>query len=219
MTEGLPPHQTQYASQEQPRDVQQGAAPPSPSRKSMFEFVSPFDALAATTAPVKTAPKPINDPAIVSSELSSEADSSWLSAASDPKRKSMENLMDQLTRSAPLSSAQQQQQQQHTQTQVQHQLDPYGPELAGSPPSQAMQFQQRDLYGASKPVPGSPRGSPPRPYPHMQSQHRIGDSPRSSGLMHDLGVKPRSEASPVRGGWKSGTDSIRRKPKAFVNSP
>ncbi|KAH8115475.1 hypothetical protein DFH11DRAFT_1726298 [Phellopilus nigrolimitatus] len=66
-------YQAQYI-QEPPRDFQPQAPQvqqqtPSPSRKSMFHFISPFDALDA-----------------------------WTLLAMDPKRTLMENLMDQLTR-------------------------------------------------------------------------------------------------------------------------
>lgn len=80
--------------QEPPRELPsppQPQAPPSP-RKSMFEFVSPFDALAANPIPVKKKPAPSSSP---SEEPWAPAS---LASLNDPKRKSVENLIEQLTR-------------------------------------------------------------------------------------------------------------------------
>lgn len=68
--------------------------PPSPSRKSMFEYVSPFDALAQTSS-MSVKKKPV--PAQPSSVSSGNEDSGW-SAISDPKRQSVDNLLENLTR-------------------------------------------------------------------------------------------------------------------------
>ncbi|KAJ7273234.1 hypothetical protein C8J57DRAFT_1317219 [Mycena rebaudengoi] len=71
--------------------------PPSP-RKSMFDFVSPFDALSGTsTGSVKKKPVPAQ-PSVSSG---TEESSSWTNLSSDPKRQSVDNLLEHLTRTAP----------------------------------------------------------------------------------------------------------------------
>ncbi|EJD05746.1 uncharacterized protein FOMMEDRAFT_153084 [Fomitiporia mediterranea MF3/22] len=204
--------------QETPRELPQGPLPqplpqqfqqqpqqqpPSPSRKSMFDFVSPFDALASTTSSsVKKKPVP---------DEGHELGEPWTSAPTDPKRKSMENLMDQLTRSSQGPSAP-----------SQHRLDSYSPESVAVP-SEPMQFQQKPLYAPKQQqhMPGSPRGSPPRSYAHQsQTQHRSRESP-SGSMMQSLVGKARTESSPVRSNWKSNQESRLRAPKhkTFINSP
>lgn len=95
--------------QDSSRDVQrsypsqnQQQQPPSPSRKSMFEFVSAFDALSSPgSSQAKKMPEMSYNPA-GQKEID---DNNWPSQANvEPKRKSVENLMDQLTRSQPLPS-------------------------------------------------------------------------------------------------------------------
>lgn len=66
--------------------------PPSP-RRSMFEFTSPFDHL-SSTAPVKKKPVPVQAPAVSNGN---EETGSW-SNSPDPKRHSVENLLENLTR-------------------------------------------------------------------------------------------------------------------------
>lgn len=96
-------NESPYIPQDQPRDTQPIPQPQQPQqltpspRKSMFEFVSPFDALDSTSTVKK---KPV---AAGPASASSTNEDSWTSASlgslNDPKRKSVENLMDQLTRS------------------------------------------------------------------------------------------------------------------------
>ena len=93
----------------------------------MFDFVSPFDALASvsTSSFQKKA-----DTMSLSAAESRDTDDSW-TAISDPKRKSVENLMDQLTRSqGPVIPTQQQ-------------FDVYGSE-PGTPPNEPA-FQSKDV--------------------------------------------------------------------------
>lgn len=68
--------------------------PPSP-RRSMFDFVSPFDALNSSNTSQQPKRKPI--PPQPSSNAGSNNEDSWGSLSLDPKRKSVENLMDQIT--------------------------------------------------------------------------------------------------------------------------
>ncbi|KAH9854093.1 hypothetical protein C2E23DRAFT_82041 [Lenzites betulinus] len=141
---------------------------PSPARGSMFDFVSPFDALASTSnSSAKRKPPPPVHP-------NDEQPSSWSPMSMDPKRKSVENLMDQLTRGqiqlAPPTSSQQP-------------LAPY--DLYGS-----IQGDE-DVHAlgatkASRPLPpqpvhptSSPRSSPPKQVVQAarQQQRRAADSP------------------------------------------
>ena len=125
--------------------------PPSPTRRSMFDFVSPFDALNSPPQQAKRKPVPQQPSVTGNSE-----DSSWTSVNMDPKRKSVENLMDQITRGqGPLAPP--------TQS-VTAQFDPYAPSEELSTP-QTEQGQAR----ASRPLPpqptgqsSSPRASPPK---------------------------------------------------------
>lgn len=199
-SQGQDPSRDMGLQQQQPQS--QPHSPPSPSRKSIFDFVSPFDALANTnTGSLKKKPVPEPGP---------EADDGWLASVNDPKRKSMENLMDQLTRSQAPPHAPSQQQ-----------LDSYSPDpnmAANMPPTEPMRGQ---TY-MKQTMPGSPRGSPPRAYGPQthQTQPRSRESPLGA-MQQVYGGKGRSEASPVRGGWKGQQESKMRvpKPKAFVNTP
>ncbi|PIL23859.1 hypothetical protein GSI_13610 [Ganoderma sinense ZZ0214-1] len=145
-----------------PQDSQQRA--PSPARRSMFDFVSPFDALTGTNPGAKRkAPPPQQQP---------EDLSSWSTAALDPKRKSVENLMDQLTRGqAPQPQP------------TQQVLSPYEP-------YQTEELSHEPLQPRSRPLPpqpvqptGSPRASPPKQASQQvrQQQRRAADSPVSQG--------------------------------------
>lgn len=200
------PQGPQLSPMQVPPQSQQQQQPPSPSRKSMFDFVSPFDALASSgSSGVKKKPVPEDR----------GSDDSWMGATTDPKRKSMENLMDQLTRSSQGPAAP---------PPPQHQLDSYSPE-PGSPPVDPMQFQPKIVYGPKQQqqqqLPGSPRGSPPRVYGHQaQNQQRTRGSPTGS-IMQIHGSKGRAESSPVRGNWKGNQENRLRAPKSktYINSP
>ncbi|KAG1835694.1 hypothetical protein EV424DRAFT_1358313 [Suillus variegatus] len=173
-----------YIQQEQPRDTQppipQPQQPqqltPSP-RKSMFEFVSPFDALDSTST-VKKKPV-IAGPASASSTNEDSWTSASLGSLNDPKRKSVENLMDQLTRSQqsyppaqPPSPA----------------YDPYSTtdeysQVESQPTPQQQPLQPRTMPPPPPlpPKPGRvspPRGSPPKPAPQQpRPQPRPVESP------------------------------------------
>lgn len=157
-----------YTSHEQPQVSEAPQAQPSeqrapsPARRSMFDFVSPFDALTNPPASQQSKRKPI--PAQPpSNSASTTSDTVW-NLTVDPKRKSVENLMDQLTRgqvppSAPAQS-------------VTAQFDPYAPnedvtqqvELAQTKASRPLPPQPSQL-GAS-----SPRASPPKAPVQQQQQ-------------------------------------------------
>ncbi|KIK24967.1 hypothetical protein PISMIDRAFT_97707 [Pisolithus microcarpus 441] len=122
----------------------QQPAPSSPPRP-MFDFVSPFDAFGSTAAPaVKKKPVPAGPPS-----SSSGNDDSWTSASLgslgvDSKRKSVENLIDQLTRGQ----------------------GPYGP---GQPPSPSYDpYNTADEYSQvepNQPISQQQRIAPPPPLP------------------------------------------------------
>lgn len=140
--------------------------PPSPARRSMFDFVSPFDAL--NSPPQQTKRKPVpQQPSITGNS----EDSSWTNMTTDPKRKSVENLMDQITRGqGPLAPPAQS---------VTAQFDPYAPSEELSTP-QTEQAQVR----ASRPLPpqptgsaDSPRASPPKVPPQVRQQRQSVESP------------------------------------------
>ena len=143
---------------------QQGSTqrPPSPGRRSMFEFVSPFDALSSPPAQQQKR-KPIPPPGQPSSNAGSATDdASWSAVSLDPKRKSVENLMDQLTKGqSPLLP---------TNQSITAQFDPYA--------SNEDVQQQADLsQPRSRPLPPQPtqmgpvpaaRASPPKPVTQQQ---------------------------------------------------
>lgn len=145
-----------------PQDNQQ--RPPSPARRSMFDFVSPFDALTGTNPGAKRKAPPPQQPA--------EDLSSWSTAALDPKRKSVENLMDQLTRGqAPQPQP------------TQQVLSPYEPYQTEELPHEPLQPRSRPLPPQPGQPTGSPRASPPKQasQPARQQQRRVADSPVSQG--------------------------------------
>lgn len=82
-----PPPPTQQQQQQQ--------RPPSPRKSSMFDFVSPFDALSSSGS-IKKKPVP-QQPSTFSS--GNEDSGSWTAVStSDPKRQSVDNLLEHLTR-------------------------------------------------------------------------------------------------------------------------
>ncbi|KAK0210357.1 hypothetical protein DFS33DRAFT_1370841 [Desarmillaria ectypa] len=179
-------------SQPQQQLPPQSAAEP---QKTMFDFVSPFDALSSTSGPPK---KKAPQPATVSS--GGEESSSWTSV-SDPKRRSVENLLEQMTniQSYPQQTSP---------------YDLYDPSSSDYTPRSTVdtRLSQADPRVPPpplppKPAPGrepSPRLSPPK----TQAQRaRMGESPASQqGTIQSNGGNRRDkESSPgPRGG------SIRR---------
>jgi len=196
----------QYIQPEQPREMPQQnqpiAQPPQPQqppspRKSLFDFVSPFDAL-ANTAPV---PKPKPVPAGPASASSTNEDS-WTSASlvslsNDPKHKSVENLMDQLTRSQPTYTSGQPPSPTYYST-----TDEYS-QVESTP----QVLQPRTMPPPLPPKPGrapSPpkpeRSSPPKPA--AQQPRRPVESPLGQAPMPPM--RREKEGSPgPRSTWKS----------------
>jgi hypothetical protein len=186
-----PPSQKSQQQQQQ----QQQQHPPSP-RKTMFDYISPFDAL-ATASPVKSKVPLSQIPQIPQAEVSSGNEDSWTTASisSDPKRKSVENLMDQLTRGQGPHPAQ-------------ASSPPYDTYLAGDDFSQSDLTQPR----AAPPPPlppkpaqaASPRASPPK----VQAQNRLPARPVESptGPQAQVSNRRDKESSPIpgqRGSWKA----------------
>lgn len=163
------PPQTSDLPEMPPLSQSDQQRPPSPSRRSMFDFVSPFDALNSPPTQAKRKPVPAQPSITGTSD-----DSSWSNLAMDPKRKSVENLMDQITRGqGPLTPP--------TQA-VTAQFDPYAYAPSDDLPTpQAEQGQAK----APRPLPpqpsgqtGSPRASPPKVAAQARAQQRTSvDSP------------------------------------------
>ena len=193
------PHQSSGPSR-QPQRAE------SPTRKTLFEFSSPFDALAGTAGPspvqsqVKKKPVPEISPA-------PRPDQAW----NDSKKKSVEDIMDQLTRGQPPFP-------QSTQAAPEPQAVPY----PAHPSEEAYQPDQSQQYGRPLPVPKqtvtSPRASPPKPQPFQQAPprqnpRRNNDSPLDQ---HAAERQREKESSPVpRGGhWKQQEGGRRSKQKS-----
>lgn len=140
-----------------PQETQQQQREPSP-RRSMFDFVSPFDALTNTHSG-KRKPAPQQPPA---------EDASWNTPVNiDPKRKSVENLMDQLTRGqAPLPQP------------TQPSAAPYDPYQQPEEIQQAEPAQARGIRPLPPHPTGSPRSSPPKQASQpTRQQRRAAESP------------------------------------------
>ena len=157
-----PSHEPQALSEAPPPQAT-SQRPPSPGRRSMFDFVSPFDALNSPSSQ-QSKRKPV-PPQNTSSTVSGTEDSSWTAISSmDPKRKSVENLIDQLTRGqGPLTS--------QPQASPSTQFDPYVQSEELTP--------QTEQSRASRPLPPHPtqlgpgsaaRESPPKGLPPQQPQ-------------------------------------------------
>ena len=167
---------------QRPQPTQQQEQPPSP-RKSMFDFVSAFDAL-SSTGPSSVKKKP---PPQVTGASSSNEDS-W---SSDPKRKSVENLMDQLTRGQVPPSTQASQ-------------ISYEPYITAEDVPEQVQSRPPQPPLSSKPGRTvSPGASPPK-HPAIHRQQRTGDSPISSSAVPASmpNRKDKENPPPSRGGFK-----------------
>jgi hypothetical protein len=166
----------------------------SPARKSLFEFITPFDALASTPTSSQVKKKPV--PNLIAP--GPQADEQW-SSIPDPKRKSVENLMEQLSRGQGSSFQPVQAMQDHS--------GPYQSYIPADDPYQA------EHKGYSRPLPpqpqtanqiSSPRSSPPKPQPPpvaQRHQRRSNESP--VGQFISPQNQRDKESSPVpRGSWK-----------------
>ncbi|KAF9049359.1 hypothetical protein BDZ89DRAFT_1126743 [Hymenopellis radicata] len=133
----------------------------------MFDFVSPFDALSSTSSQVKKKPVPSQH------SVSSTEDSSWTNV-SDPKRRSVDNLLEQMSNIRPYP-------------QSVSAYDFYDPAPSDYTAVDSSRSRQPELQVPPPPIPPKPPvhqrpESPPRPSPpKTQAQRaRLGESPVSS---------------------------------------
>ncbi|TDL27270.1 hypothetical protein BD410DRAFT_713619 [Rickenella mellea] len=213
------PYGTQDAGRDvplppQPLSSQQQQQPPSPTRKSMFEFVSPFDALTPASSQAKKKAEVAH-----LSTGSRDTDDSWTSVSvnADPKRKSMENLMDQLTRSQGHPGP------------LQHPHDSYSPDLSHSSQTEPAHVLSRVPPPPLPPKPSqgptSPRASPPQTYAQHrpQPQARMDEPPTQPPAVQRFGQLPASRekaGSPQPRGWKTAQEGKMRggaKGKNFIS--
>lgn len=152
----------------------------------MFDFVSPFDALSGPSSAAQAKRKPV-PPQPSSAPTTSDDVSSWTAVSMDPKRKSVENLMDQLTRGQghlppPAQS-------------VTAQFDPYAPQEDQTP--HAEPTRSRPLPPQPTQQSNSPRASPPKPFMQARQQRRSADSPIGpAGLNYQQSPKDNGHHSP-----------------------
>lgn len=201
-----------YNKQDQPSEVsqrsqgpppppqQQQQQPPSP-RKSMFEFVSPFDHLSSSSSAIKKKPVPTQ----TASVSSTNDDSGSWTAVSDPKRQSVDDLLGHLTRG-----------QQPVSQPTQAPSSGYESFLNTGDFSQAEKTPAQSRVPPPplppKPVPNrtaSPRSSPPKTQAQQRTQVRQADSPASQqGILpgsYQGAARRDKESSPgPRGGFKKG---------------
>ena len=147
----------------------------------MFEFTSPFDHLS-----VKKKPVPPAQPASIGS--SNDDSTSW-TTVTDPKRQSVENLLENLTRNQPPSQA--------------HPAN-YESYLTGSDFSQAEPVPNRaplPPIPATKPGPNqnpSPRDSSPKNQTLHRPQPRAGDLNYNSQSPHSQSPQSATHGAPTR---------------------
>lgn len=199
-----------YNTQDQPSEISQRSqgAPPPPTqpqqppspRKSMFEFVSPFDHLSSSSSTKK---KPV-PPQTASTSSTNDDSGSW-TAVSDPKRQSVDDLLGHLTRG-----------QQSIPQPTQAPSSGYDSYLNSGDFSQAEQnpVQSRAPPPTFPPktVPNrtsSPRSSPPKAQVQQRTQARPVDSPAGQQSIlpgsYQGPARRDKESSPgPRGGFKKG---------------
>ncbi len=176
--------------------------PPPEQQKTMFDFVSPFDALSSASSQVKKKPVP-------SHSVSSTEDSSW-TTVSDPKRRSVDNLLEQMSNIRPYP-------------QSVSAYDFYDPAPSDYTTVDSSRSRQPELQVPPPPIPPKPLvhqrpESPPRPSPpKTQAQRaRLGESPvnNQQSVPQGNGNRRDKESSPGPRG------SIRRARggKNFVSS-
>lgn len=159
------PLQSQQQQQQPSPPPAQQQRPPSP-RRSMFDFISPFDHLSSATSSVRKKPVP------QSSNVSSGTDDSSWTTVPDPKRQSVENLLENISRG--------QLPQPPVQPSVQAPVSAYESYLGGNDYSQGEQVSSRaplpPIPTTTKSVPNrtaSPRASPPKPPIQQQPQPQL----------------------------------------------
>lgn len=207
--------------------AQQQQRAPSP-RRSMFEFISPFDHLSNTASSTAGSVNKRSAPPQSSSVSSGTDDSSWTTVP-DPKRQSVENLLENISRG--------QQPQLPVQTSVPAPFSAYESFYGGNDYSQVEQMSGRaplpPIPTNVKPFPrnASPRASPPKPPVQQQSvaqpqrpQPRQPDSFITQGPPPPSGSQPggrrEKESSPgPRGGNRKGPVNQAKSSNKMQSSP
>jgi hypothetical protein len=179
------------------------AQPPSP-RRSMFEFTSAFDHLSSTTTKKKPAPQPTTNP----------ADDAWTTVI-DPKRQSVENLLEHLTRGQPQSVPQNQPPAYEAYLSGDFQQpEPVVPQTTTRPPLPPIPSNQKSV-GIPPIIPsitGSPRSRSPKPLrPHGQINSNQPLPYPGSGDRRD------KESSPARG--KTSSQRVQQPQSKFTKPP
>lgn len=170
----------------------------------MFDFVSPFDALSSTSTTSSVKKKPVPS----APTGTSSGDDTWTtgSMGADPKRKSIENLMDQLTMGGQVP--QQQPLQPPLMTDPPHLYNPYGSHPADD-------YSQTDLLrGAGAPPPPLPPKPPRVPSPPRTPPKSIGRSGYQQAeptVQAPIGRNQESSPGPRSGNWKSSGQEGRAK--------
>ena len=169
----------------------QGSPPPN---KTMFDFVSPFDALVSSSAPARKPAPPAHQQA-----SPEQFDDSWSSVVIDPKRKSVDNLLEQLgsSKATVPSTAQ---------------VPPFDQH---NPEEEAPVLELVQSKAASRPLPPkpmqvpSPRPSPPKVAPAVRRDVQASEPPLGPQVGPPLSHLPtgiaqrEKESSPSpRGSWK-----------------
>ena len=161
----------------------------------MFDFVSPFDALASSSGAPARKPAP---PSSHQQGPSEPFEDTWTSVI-DPKRKSVDNLLEQIG---------------HTKAPVPPLAQPISFDQH-SPDDEAPISELVQSKAASRPLPPkpmqapSPRGSPPKVTPPVRRDAQASDSPFGPQVGPTLSHVPtgttqrEKESSPgPRGSWK-----------------
>ena len=172
----------------------QGSPPPN---KTMFDFVSPFDALVSSSvAPIR---KPAQPPSHQQAPSESFEDN-WTSVAIDPKRKSVDNLLEQLS---------------NTKAPAPPQAHPVLPPYDQHTHDEETITELVQSKAASRPLPPkptqapSPRGSPPKVTPPgrrdvQTTEHPHGPQvgPAHSHLPTGQAQREKESSPSPRGSWK-----------------
>jgi hypothetical protein len=160
----------------------------------MFDFVSPFDHLSSSSGSIKKKPVPVQSPSISNAN---EDSGSW-TPISDPKRQSVDNLLEHLTRGQPPPPSQ-------------PPPSAYEAFLSSGEFSHGEKMQSRVPPPPlpPKPIPNrtaSPRASPPKA-PAQRPQFRPVDSPATQHIILPLsqqaGTRRDKESSPGPRGFRS----------------
>ncbi|KAI0685782.1 hypothetical protein BC835DRAFT_1309816 [Cytidiella melzeri] len=181
--------------------------PLSPGGRSIFKFISSFDALSNPPATQQQKRKPVRTQPSSAPSTSNEV-SSWTAVSVAPKRKSVENLMDQLTRgqgSLPPPAQF-----------VTAQFDPYAPQEDLTPIAQPARSRplppQHTQQGTSL-----PRASPPKPVVQARQQRRSAKLPIGPAGMCNYQSGPKDNNQRLAGVTSDGGLVVCKLPKVIRN--